>query len=104
MRLARALSQACAMVDIVCAYRGMAGKGACRARDRQGQTSQIVVDHPPGQIVSMPRTLVDYVVTEYGVVAHLTLKTEKQRAAELIAAAHPDFRLELREAARRRYG
>jgi acyl-CoA hydrolase len=38
-------------------------------------------------------------VTEYGV-AELRGKSAKQRAAALIGIAHPDFRGELREAAR----
>ena len=43
---------------------------------------------------------VHYVVTEYGV-AHLHGKTLRQRAEALIQIAHPDFRDELMEAARR---
>jgi acyl-CoA hydrolase len=44
---------------------------------------------------------VHYVVTEYGV-ASLFGKSLRERALELIAVAHPDFREELRAAARRR--
>ncbi|GAG94912.1 unnamed protein product, partial [marine sediment metagenome] len=40
-----------------------------------------------------------YVVTEYGV-ARLMGKPIRQRAEELINIAHPDFRSELRKAAR----
>ncbi|MDX9701381.1 MAG: acetyl-CoA hydrolase/transferase C-terminal domain-containing protein, partial [Rhodocyclaceae bacterium] len=43
---------------------------------------------------------INYVVTEFGV-AQLRGKTAKQRAEALIGIAHPDFRGELREAARR---
>jgi acyl-CoA hydrolase len=40
------------------------------------------------------------VVTEFGV-AQLRGKSAKQRAGELIAIAHPDFRAELTQAAKR---
>ena len=43
---------------------------------------------------------VDHVVTEYGL-ARLFGKTIKERVNELISIAHPDFRSELREAARK---
>jgi acyl-CoA hydrolase len=47
------------------------------------------------------RADVHYVVTEYGV-ASLFGKSLRERALELINVAHPDFRPQLREAARRR--
>ena len=49
---------------------------------------------------TIPRHLRDIVVTEYGV-AQLRGKTAKQRAEALIGIAHPDFRGELRDAARK---
>jgi 4-hydroxybutyrate CoA-transferase len=51
-------------------------------------------------VVTTPRTFVDYVVTEYGI-ATLRGKTIRQRAEELIAAAHPDMRAGLRREAAR---
>jgi acyl-CoA hydrolase len=51
-------------------------------------------------VVSIPRNYVDIVVTEYGV-ARLQGKSVRQRAQELIAIAHPDFRPELRKAAQK---
>ena len=42
---------------------------------------------------------INYVVSEYGV-AQLRGKSAKQRVQEMISIAHPDFRAELREAAR----
>jgi acyl-CoA hydrolase len=42
------------------------------------------------------------VVTEWGT-ARLFGKTHRQRAQELINIAHPDFRVELTEAVKRRY-
>ena len=57
---------------------------------------------PEGAVVTVPRTMVDYVVTEYGI-AHLRGKTVKERAGELIAIAHPDFRTDLKNAANKTY-
>lgn len=54
----------------------------------------------PGTHVTTSKNDINYVVTEYGV-AELRGKTAKQRAQALIGIAHPDFRAELREAAKR---
>lgn len=70
---------------------------------RGGTVSRIVSMFPEGQIVSLPRTYIDYVVTEYGI-ASLAGKSEQQRAEGLIAIAHPKFRDELREAVKQRFG
>ena len=64
--------------------------------------SRIVPVLPPGTMVTVPRTFVDYVVTEYGI-ATLRGKTVRQRVEELIAVAHPDFRAELRAQAAKLY-
>jgi 4-hydroxybutyrate CoA-transferase len=53
--------------------------------------------------VTVPRTYVDYVVTEYGI-ATLRGKTVRERARELCAVAHPDFRPELEAQAQKLYG
>ncbi|MEX0749322.1 MAG: acetyl-CoA hydrolase/transferase C-terminal domain-containing protein [Dehalococcoidia bacterium] len=63
--------------------------------------SRIVPELPPGTAVTVPRTFVDYVVTEHGI-AHLGGKTVRERAAELVSVAHPDFRGELKEHAKKR--
>ena len=62
--------------------------------------SRIVPSLSPGTHVSTSKNDINYVVTEYGV-AQLRGKSAKQRAQELIAIAHPDFRVELTEQARR---
>ncbi len=62
--------------------------------------SKIVPVLSEGATVSTLRTDVQYVVTEYGV-AQLKGKSLSQRARELIAIAHPDFRGELTSEARR---
>ena len=62
--------------------------------------SRIVPSLSPGTHVSTSKNDVNYVVTEYGV-AQLRGKSAKQRARELIAIAHPNFRAELAEQAQR---
>ncbi len=62
--------------------------------------SRIVPVLSPGTHVSTSKNDVNYVVTEYGV-AQLRGKSAQQRARELISIAHPMFREELTEQARR---
>jgi len=70
-------------------------------KDSDGKLrSNIVPALEPGDIVTVPRTDVSYIVTEFGVV-NLKSKTTWQRAKLLISIAHPDFRAELEEAAER---
>ena len=65
--------------------------------------SSIMSILPAGTAVTVPRTIVDYVVTEHGI-AQLRGKTLKHRVLEMIAIAHPDFRAELRRKAEKLYG
>jgi 4-hydroxybutyrate CoA-transferase len=65
-----------------------------------GAVSRVVAQHEAGSIITVPRFFADTIVTEYGV-ARLWGKNHRQRATELIAVAHPDFREELRQAAER---
>ncbi len=65
-----------------------------------GKVSRIVPLLALGSTVTIQQNLADYVVTEYGV-ARLKGKTRRQRAEELIAVAHPDFRTELKAGARK---
>jgi len=67
---------------------------------KKGTLSKIVPLLKQGSQVSCSRNDVDHIVTEYGV-AKLRGKTSRERAQEIIAVAHPDFRPELREAARK---
>lgn len=62
--------------------------------------SKIVPMLNPGAAVSTHRNDVDYIVTEYGV-AYLRGKTIRQRTQALIDIAHPDFKPELIEAAKK---
>lgn len=64
--------------------------------------SRIVPSLGAGAAVTVPRTYVDYVVTEHGI-AELRGKTLAERAHALVDIAHPDFRDELRLEARRLY-
>ena len=65
--------------------------------------SRIVAALDPGAPVTVPRSAVDYVVTERGI-ATLRGKPLRRRIGELIAVAHPDCRPQLKEDARRLYG
>lgn len=62
--------------------------------------SRIVPCFPPATIVTTPRSDVQYVVTEQGVV-NLKPLTTRDRARALIDLAHPDCRPELVEGARK---
>ncbi|MBI1905065.1 MAG: acetyl-CoA hydrolase/transferase family protein, partial [Rhodocyclales bacterium] len=61
--------------------------------------SRIVPTLSAGTHVTTSKNDINYVVTEHGV-AQLRGKSAKQRCEALIGIAHPDFRGELREAAR----
>jgi acyl-CoA hydrolase len=67
---------------------------------KDGTVSRIVPTLSPGTHATTSKNDVNYVVTEWGV-AQLRGKSAKQRARELIAIAHPDFRPWLREEADR---
>ncbi|HEY5582499.1 MAG TPA: acetyl-CoA hydrolase/transferase C-terminal domain-containing protein [Rhodoferax sp.] len=62
--------------------------------------TRIVPTLAPGTHMSTSKNDINYVVTEYGV-AQLRGKSAKQRAQEMISIAHPDFRAELTESARK---
>ena len=69
--------------------------------DKNGNTiSNIVPTLELGDMVTVPASDVSHIVTEYGMV-NLKGKSVWQRAKLLISIAHPDFRDELTEAARK---
>jgi acyl-CoA hydrolase len=74
---------------------------ALPATAKQGTLSRIVDVLAEGSGVVTTRADVHYVVTEFGTAA-LFGKSLRERAEALIAIAHPDFREELRAAARKR--
>ena len=67
---------------------------------KAGALSRIVPVLSPGTHITTSKNDVNYVVSEYGV-AQLRGKSAQQRAAAMITIAHPDFREELRTAARK---
>ncbi len=85
--------------------------GCLFSRDRKGKsvlgiystyngTSRIVPVLPPGSAVTVPRSMTQYIATEWGV-AYLRGYTVKERAIALINIAHPDHRDWLVEEARK---
>jgi len=81
------------------AFRSAGGKGfvclnSSRVTKDGERKSNIVPFIPGGATVSAPRTMIQYVATEYGV-AKLSGLSLRERAEAMIAVAHPDFRAEL---------
>ncbi len=109
--------QACSEAQGMNEYSGVGGSyaflaGAPRAKngrsflclrstytDKKGAVhSNIHAALPEGSVVTTPRFLVQYLVTEYGV-ADVYLKSVKDRINAIIPIAHPDFREELKQKA-----
>ncbi|MEG1730984.1 MAG: acetyl-CoA hydrolase/transferase C-terminal domain-containing protein [Oscillospiraceae bacterium] len=109
--------QACSEAQGMNEYSGVGGSyaflaGAPRAKngrsflclrstftDKKGEIhSNIHAALPEGSVVTTPRFLVQYLVTEYGVV-DVYLKSIKDRIKAIISIAHPDFREELKQKA-----
>jgi len=90
---------------VLAAYESRGGKAfICLSScylDKEGKTkSRIVPTLSPGSIVTDPRTVAHYIVTEYGKF-NLKGKTVWQRAEGLINLTHPQFRDELIAAAQK---
>jgi butyryl-CoA:acetate CoA-transferase len=86
------------------AFNSHGGKGiiaiSSTSTDKDGNTySRIVPTLKPGAIVTVPRSIVQYVATEYGMV-QLKGKSTWERAQALIGIAHPMYRDELIKRAR----
>jgi len=77
--------------------RGGASIIALPSTGRDGAVSRIVPWLGAGAAVTTPRYLADWVITEHGA-ARLRGRGEKERAAALIAVAHPRFQGELERA------
>lgn len=73
---------------------------ACYATAKEGTVSTIVPMLPEGSAVTLHRSYVDLVVTEHGV-ARLRGRTVRERVAELISVAAPEFREDLKAQARK---
>ena len=78
--------------------RGGAAIIALPSTSRDGAVSRIVARLGAGAAVTTPRFLADWIVTEHGA-AKLKGRGEAERAAALVAVAHPKFREELERAA-----
>ena len=87
-------------------------RGACQSRGgksfiafsstaKGGTISKIKPILTPGAVCTTSKNDVDYIVTEYGL-AHLRGHSLAERAKQLIAIAHPDFRDELTFEAKKR--
>lgn len=81
------------------AYRSQGGKGficinSSRMTKEGVRKSNIVPFIPAGSVVSAPRTIIEYVATEFGVVK-LSGLSVFERAEKMASIAHPDFRQEL---------
>jgi len=86
------------------AFNSRGGKGiialSSTFKDKHGVVhSRIVPTLKPGAIVTVPRSCVQYLATEFGIV-QLKGKSTLQRAEALIGIAHPMFRDELTKQAR----
>lgn len=81
------------------AFNSHGGKGliciSSTYQDKEGKKhSRLVPSLKPGSIVTVPRSCVHYIVTEYGI-AQMKGKSTWERAEALIEIAHPDFQDEL---------
>jgi acyl-CoA hydrolase len=77
------------------------GRGiiAMNSTAKGGTISKIKAVLTPGSVVTISRNVADIIITEYGV-AYMRGRSVRERATQLIAIAHPDFRAELTKQAR----
>jgi 4-hydroxybutyrate CoA-transferase len=69
----------------------LALRSARAKKEGEGVKSRIVLEFPPGTVVSTPRSIVQYIVTEYGIV-NLQDRSIPDRVRLMISIAHPDVR------------
>ncbi|MGE5389967.1 MAG: acetyl-CoA hydrolase/transferase family protein [Deltaproteobacteria bacterium] len=84
---------------VIGAFHSKGGKGflafSSTYKDKEGKMhSRVRPMLTPGAVVTVPRTVVQYVVTEYGI-ANLKAMSIWGKAEAIINLAHPDFRDEL---------
>ena len=89
------------------AFRSEGGKGficlASSRRKKDGTLKSNIVPFISAQsVVSAPRSMIQYVATEYGVIKHSGLSL-RERAEAMISIAHPDFREELSQYAQKTF-
>jgi acyl-CoA hydrolase len=70
---------------------------------KEGRISRIVSEFPKGTVIGLPSNMIEYLVTENGIV-NLRGKNKRERADAIISVADPRFRDELRDAAKRLFG
>ena len=80
--------------------KGGRGIMAIASTAKGGTVSKIKPLLTPGAVVTVPRNVADIIVTEYGV-AYMRGRSVRERAQQLIAIAHPDFRADLRAEAKK---
>jgi acyl-CoA hydrolase len=73
---------------------------ACHSTAKNGTVSTITPTLPEGTAVTLHRSNVDHIVTEYGI-AYMRGRTVRERTRNLISVAHPDFRDQLTEEAKK---
>lgn len=67
---------------------------SAQANKENGVKSRILTKLPPGTVVTVPRSVVHHVVTEYGIV-DLRQKSIPERVRLMVSIAHPDVREDL---------
>jgi 4-hydroxybutyrate CoA-transferase len=70
---------------------------------KQGTISRIVSEFPKGTVIGLPPNMIEYLVTENGIV-NLRGKNKRERAEAIISIADPRFQDGLRDEAKRLFG
>ena len=70
---------------------------------KEGKISRIVPEFPKGTVIGLPPNMIEYLVTENGIV-NFRGKNKRERAEAIISIADPRFKDELKDAAKRLFG